>query len=472
MSGRTQVAELKPVVSLFVQFHGIDYDSDPQIAERLQAYFALAQQIVARYGGRLNRLITGDKGSLLHIIFGAPTAIEEREIRATRCALDLQRECGSMPFISMQRIGMAGGRVFAGPVGGPVRHDYTTMGDAINLSARLMQNAADNQILIDTSVQSQLNIAFTISDLGQIRVKGKAEPIQVFAVLAFHETLARQRPAPQIYGRDQERAQLRNLLANFQQGGIVILTGEVGVGKTMMIAALQAEASTIESPPRWLSAIALAYGQTLSGYLFIDIVRELLDLQAGMGPDEAHLRLRAICIEYFGAAELARELGIPIYNPLTEQRLQEWLEDRQANTRRKMADVTRGTIGVVALDLNGQLCAGTSTGGRGFERIGRVSDSATTAGNYATEIAAVSCTGVGEDILNEALATRIVVRVTDGLDLETAMTRSIAEAKQRGRDFGAIALDQTGAIAWGKTCPVLFSAYHDGEKIGDTLEIN
>ncbi len=304
MSGRTQVAELKPVVSLFVQFHGIDYDSDPQIAERLQAYFALAQQIVARYGGRLNRLITGDKGSLLHIIFGAPTAIEEREIRATRCALDLQRECGSMPFISMQRIGMAGGRVFAGPVGGPVRHDYTTMGDAINLSARLMQNAADNQILIDTSVQSQLNIAFTISDLGQIRVKGKAEPIQVFAVLAFHETLARQRPAPQIYGRDQERAQLRNLLANFQQGGIVILTGEVGVGKTMMIAALQAEASTIESPPRWLSAIALAYGQTLSGYLFIDIVRELLDLQAGMGPDEAHLRLRALCIEYFGAAEL------------------------------------------------------------------------------------------------------------------------------------------------------------------------
>jgi len=206
--------------------------------------------------------------------------------------------------------------------------------------------------------------------------------------------------------------------------------------------------------------------QTFSGVINVSRIKNPIELARFLQNSSDRV------LSDFGAAELARELGIPIYNPLTEQRLQEWLEDRQANSPRKMADVTRGTIGVVALDLNGQLCAGTSTGGRGFERIGRVSDSATTAGNYATEIAAVSCTGVGEDILNEALATRIVVRVTDGVDLETAMTRSIAEAKQRGRDFGAIAIDQTGAIAWGKTCPVLFSAYHDGEKIGDTLEIN
>jgi len=173
----------------------------------------------------------------------------------------------------------------------------------------------------------------------------------------------------------------------------------------------------------------------------------------------------------YGAAELCRELNVPIYNPLTDERLEEWVEERQHNFTRKMADVSRGTIGAVALDSQGRIVAGTSTGGRGFERIGRVSDSATPAGNYATEIAGVSCTGVGEDILDEGFAVRVVVRVTDGMDLKSAVAKSIQEAQQRNRDFGAICLDATGAIAWGKTCPVLFAAYHDGVTVGDTLQI-
>ena len=74
-TGHAQVAELKPVVSLFVQFHGIDYDADPQVGSKLQNYFSAAQQAAVRYGGRVNRLITGDKGSLIHVIFGAPRTV-------------------------------------------------------------------------------------------------------------------------------------------------------------------------------------------------------------------------------------------------------------------------------------------------------------------------------------------------------------------------------------------------------------
>jgi L-asparaginase len=126
----------------------------------------------------------------------------------------------------------------------------------------------------------------------------------------------------------------------------------------------------------------------------------------------------------------------------------------------------------VALDGYGKLAAGTSTGGKGFERIGRVSDSAMPAGNYATSQAAVSCTGIGEDIIDECLAAKVVVRVTDGMSLQEAMQRSFTEAKKNNRDFGAIALDATGAISYGKTCEVLLAAYHNGENIGDTLEWN
>ncbi|WP_017655462.1 isoaspartyl peptidase/L-asparaginase [Fortiea contorta] len=186
----------------------------------------------------------------------------------------------------------------------------------------------------------------------------------------------------------------------------------------------------------------------------------------------------------YGAAELARELQIPSYNALTDLRLQEWMQERQDNFKSTMAGVVaepelvetsnarRGTIGVVALDTFGRIAAGTSTGGKGFERIGRVSDSAMPAGNYATGTAGVSCTGIGEDIIDECLAAKIVIRVTDGLSLQDAMQRSFAEADKNQRDFGAIALDANGAIAWGKTSQVLLAAYHDGDKIGDTLEWN
>ena len=52
------------------------------------------------------------------------------------------------------------------------------------------------------------------------------------------------------------------------------------------------------------------------------------------------------------------------------------------------------------------------------------------------------------------------------------LQRSFAESQQNKRDFGAIALDAKGTIAWGKTSEVLLAAYHDGENIGDTLEVS
>ncbi|MBD1849694.1 isoaspartyl peptidase/L-asparaginase [Leptolyngbya sp. FACHB-711] len=182
-----------------------------------------------------------------------------------------------------------------------------------------------------------------------------------------------------------------------------------------------------------------------------------------------------------GAMELVRELQLPAYDPLTKLRLQEWILEREGNFDKAMAGVVaekelvseagRGTIGVVVRDAAGQLAAGTSTGGKGFERIGRVSDSAMPAGNYATADAAVSCTGIGEDIIEECLAARIVIRTTDGLPISAAFDRSFREAHQRNRDLGAIGIDATGTIAWGKTSEVLLAAYHDGETIGDTLDM-
>ncbi|NEO94847.1 MAG: isoaspartyl peptidase [Moorea sp. SIO3G5] len=237
--------------------------------------------------------------------------------------------------------------------------------------------------------------------------------------------------------------------------------------------------SVLQSDGQIRMSASLMEGQSqrFSGVINVSRVQHPIQLaEALQGSDDRVL-------SDYGAAELLRDLQLPVYNPMTKLRLQEWLQERQANFSHKMAGVIaedelvtssearRGTIGVVVLDGRGHLAAGTSTGGKGFERIGRVSDSAMPAGNYATGDAAVSCTGIGEDIMEECLAARIVVRVTDGLSLVNAMERSFKEARKNQRDFAAIALDANGAIAWGKTSEVLLAAYHTGEKIVDTLNM-
>ena len=219
--------------------------------------------------------------------------------------------------------------------------------------------------------------------------------------------------------------------------------------------------------------------QRFSGVINVSRVRHPIDLAAYLQPAADRV------VSDYGAAELAREMGLVPFDPVTDLRLKEWMRERANNFQSAMAGVVaetvdvpadpesrRGTIGVIVLDGSGHLAVGTSTGGKGLERLGRVSDSATPAGTYANALAAVSCTGIGEDILDECLAARIVVRITDGMDIAAAFEKSFAEATTHKRDFGAIALSHWGQIAWGKTTEVLISAYHTGDAVGDTLDLD
>jgi L-asparaginase len=115
----------------------------------------------------------------------------------------------------------------------------------------------------------------------------------------------------------------------------------------------------------------------------------------------------------------------------------------------------------VALDIYGDLAAATSTGGKGFEVPGRVSDSATAAGNYSNSFAAVSCTGVGEDIVSGAIAVKIVTRVTDGLTLHNATEKTLDEMKPYEGFAGIIGIAANGDMYHADTHPYMVWALHD-----------
>ena len=156
-----------------------------------------------------------------------------------------------------------------------------------------------------------------------------------------------------------------------------------------------------------------------------------------------------------GAKEYAEQHGFQNFSTEIPQRRKEY-ED-------KIKSGGKGTVGAVAIDKEGKLAVATSTGGKGFEIPGRISDSATVAGNYANQYCAVSCTGVGEDIVSNATAAKIVTRVTDGLSIENAFDRTFEELKQIDGFAGAIGIDSEGTVYHQDSYPTMVFASFDGE---------
>lgn len=158
-----------------------------------------------------------------------------------------------------------------------------------------------------------------------------------------------------------------------------------------------------------------------------------------------------------GATAYARANGFEAFS--TE------IPQRRAEYEAKVAATRLGTVGCVALDAEGRIAVATSTGGKGFELVGRVSDSATVAGNYCNAECGVSLTGVGEDIVSGAVAAKIVTRVTDGFTLEKAFEKTFAELTPFDGFAGAIAITKDGVMFHQDSHPSMVFASYDGEKV-------
>lgn len=155
-----------------------------------------------------------------------------------------------------------------------------------------------------------------------------------------------------------------------------------------------------------------------------------------------------------GATIFARKNGFEKFSTEIPQRRHEF--------EAKVKSMGLGTVGCVALDSNNDIAVATSTGGKGFEIPGRISDSATVAGNYANEFCGVSLTGVGEDIVSGAVAAKIVTRVTDGFTLEEAFKKTFQELKPYDGFAGAIAIDKKGNMYHLDSHPSMVFASFDG----------
>ncbi len=242
------LAELRPVAALFLRFGGIDYDADPDAPQKLDTYIRGVSQILARYEGSLLQLTIGDKGSYLYASMGAPLAHEDNVDRHLRVAWEIQTLSSQLPFIEPVQIGVTYGRMYAGAYGGSARRTYGVLGDAVNLSARLMQAAQPGQILVNDDAYAKAGNSFLWETLPAIRVKGKSDPIPLNRLIGFQTQRALRSldtlfPHPPI-GREDILTELDSAITRLGQGKgqIIRLMGDAGMGKTHIAAEFSRQA--------------------------------------------------------------------------------------------------------------------------------------------------------------------------------------------------------------------------------------
>jgi len=163
-----------------------------QVVASLNRLFEAVVPIVASHGGHVNKFI----GDGLLAVFGAPEPHADHAERAVRCAIAMAQRVnhGGSDLLSVG-IGVNSGQVVAGSIGGAGRLDYSVIGDAVNVASRVEKATRDldDEILITEETRRQVGQAIELSGRGLITVRGKPDPVRVWAPVV--ETAERHLPA-------------------------------------------------------------------------------------------------------------------------------------------------------------------------------------------------------------------------------------------------------------------------------------
>src|SRR2546430_4821255 len=315
---RAATSERRPLTILFADIAG-----STTIAEKLdpedwtvlvQRAFGRLNAIAARYDGTVARLM----GDGVLVFFGAPVAHEDDPERAVRCGLDMVREIEGLGAdahghnVPLQvRVGINTGPVVVGMVGSDVAREYTAMGDAVNIAARMQASAPPGGVMITAATYKFIAPLVETIDAGQLELKGKAETVHGYQVTGFRRGAVSARGLGEdvhsaMTGRDAQLARLRDTFAivRARQGRVASILGEPGIGKSRLLAELRAHVAATDPTAHWLEARCLSYGRGLPYHLVVDLVRSAIGVAATADEPEIRAALERRMKALFGDAWL------------------------------------------------------------------------------------------------------------------------------------------------------------------------
>lgn len=276
------LAELRRVTVLFVQIIGLE-ESAALSLDKLQTVLQTLQTTLYKHEGSVRQFIVDDKGAVLIGVLGLPPLSHEDDAaRGAQAALAMQAELAKLGLASA--IGVTTGRAFCGTVGSETRHEYAVVGDVVNLAARLMGAAQPTQsILCDAVTYHAASARVAFEALPAIPIKGKAGLVLVYRPTGVAQ--AAPRDVTTLVGRASERHALSEqmeMALRGEPGGIVIVEGEPGIGKSRLMDDLLDQARRVGLPAFVGAGDAIDRGDY---HAWRAIFTELLKLDPGIDPD-------------------------------------------------------------------------------------------------------------------------------------------------------------------------------------------
>ena len=155
-----------------------------QLVTYLNEYFTQMVDVIFNHQGTVNKFV----GDMIVAMFGAPSAIADREYWAIKAAINMQKRIKNLPIDWIREnfitgIGISSGDVIVGNIGSPQHMDYTAIGDEMNIASRLQGLAKGGQILVTRSVYEATQSNFEFREFGTLPVKGKKKLVEVFEVI-------------------------------------------------------------------------------------------------------------------------------------------------------------------------------------------------------------------------------------------------------------------------------------------------
>jgi class 3 adenylate cyclase/predicted ATPase len=241
-------AERRQVTVMFSDLVGSTAMSARMDAEDLREVISAYQKCVTETVQRFGGFVAKYMGDGVLVYFGYPQAHEDDAERAVRAGLELVAAVGRLKTHAplQTRVGIATGLVVVGDlVGSGASQEQAIVGETPNLAARLQGIAEPNSVVIAESTRKLVGNLFELENLGAQDLKGIAGPIRAWAALrdssaegrfeAFHAT-----GLTELVGREEELELLlrRWSKAKTGDGQVVLLSGEPGIGKSRLTAAL------------------------------------------------------------------------------------------------------------------------------------------------------------------------------------------------------------------------------------------
>jgi len=279
------VAERKLVSVLFadlVGFTSISESRDAEaVREQLTEYFGVAQEIVTRYGGTVEKFI----GDAVMAVWGTPVAHEDDAERAVRAALELVDAVGHLGHDGEGLSARAGVLTGEAAVTLGASNQGMVAGDLVNTASRLQSVAPPGTVIVGEATRQSAESAIVFEPVGEQELKGKVSPVPAYRalrVVAQRGGVGRgeQLEAP-FMGRDTELRLVKDLFhaaPREKRPRLVSIIGQAGIGKSRLAWEFLKYIDGIKMTVLWHQGRSPAYGEGISFWALAEMVRSRVGL--------------------------------------------------------------------------------------------------------------------------------------------------------------------------------------------------